>query len=84
MLIYIRPLKGTKGGEKNNMNVRKVKAAVVESGYSQTELARDMGISKNTLNLKLNGHSDFTTSEMWKICQILKIPKERIIEIFLP
>lgn len=66
------------------MNVLKVKAAVVESGYSQTALAKDMGMSKNTLNLKLNGHSDFTISEMWKMCQILAIPKERIPEIFLP
>lgn len=66
------------------MNALKVKAAVVESGYSQTALAKEMNMSKNTLNFKLNGRSDFTVPEMWQISHILHIPKERILDIFLP
>lgn len=64
------------------MNALKIKAAVVESGYSQTALAKEMNMSKNTLNAKLNGIRDFTTSEVRSMCQILCIPKEQIPNIF--
>lgn len=66
------------------MNFLKIKAALVERGYTQTELAKEMNMSKNTLNFKLNGKSDLTVPEMWQMCQILNISKEQIPEIFLP
>lgn len=53
-------------------------------GYSQVKLAKEIGMSKNAFNNKINGHSSFDTVEAESICNKLCISemKERA-EIFL-
>lgn len=51
----------------------KLKGRIAEAGYSQRSLAAELGISKNTLNSKVNGKTPFNTLEIELICQKLNI-----------
>lgn len=55
------------------MNTNKLKGKIAESGYSQRSLATELGMSKNTLNSKVNGKIPFNTKEVEKICDKLGI-----------
>ncbi len=66
------------------MDVLKLKAAIVRAGYNQRKLADKMGMSKNTLNAKVNGKSDISLTEAIKFSKILNINTiEEKGEIFL-
>lgn len=66
------------------MNVRKLRAATVEAGYTQVSLAKAMGMSKNTVNAMLNGRRKMYVDEACKICSLLNITSdEKKVEIFL-
>lgn len=51
----------------------KLKGKIAEAGYSQRSLARELGISKNTLNSKVNGKVPFNTLEIERLCEKLGI-----------
>lgn len=51
----------------------RLKAALAREGVTQREIAKRIGISKNTLCNKINGKSNFNTEEATEICSILKI-----------
>ena len=55
------------------MTSNKLKGKIVEAGYSQRSLAAELGMSKNTLNSKVNGKIPFNTDEIEKICEKLGI-----------
>lgn len=58
--------------------------AVAKSGLTNRELARRIGISKNTLSSKVNGKSFFDTEQIDKICNVLGIEDDKIkVKIFL-
>ena len=46
------------------MAVNKLKGKIAEAGYSQRSLAAELGMSKNTLNSKVNGKIPFNTDEI--------------------
>lgn len=46
---------------------------MVRSGYTQRSLARKMGMSKNTLNSKVNGRSQFNMDEAMLACELMNI-----------
>ena len=62
------------------MNDRKIKAKMVELSVTQKDLARELGISIQNLNAKLNGRAVLNIYEAAKITKLLKI--EDPIEIF--
>ena len=66
------------------MNCIKLKAAVIEAEYNQRNLAKEMNMSVNTLNAKLNGKSKVTVEEAVKFGEVLNLEKSRFCEIFLP
>ena len=67
------------------MNKAMFKMAIERAGYTQTTLAKELGISKNTLNNKVNGHVNINTNEIAKICKILNINDDaEKVQIFLP
>lgn len=45
-------------------------------------IANKMGLSRQSLYLKLNGRREFKTSEMLKICEILRLTIEERNHIF--
>ena len=55
------------------MSKNKLKGKIAEAGYSQRSLATKLGMSKNTLNSKVNGKIPFNTNEIEKICEVLGI-----------
>lgn len=46
---------------------------IAAAGYSQRSLAKEMKVSKNTLNAKINGKIPFNTADISDICGLLHI-----------
>lgn len=62
----------------------KLLGQMVEVGYTQKSLAKKIGMSKNTLNAKVNGKTSFNTREINLICEVLGIfSNSKKAEIFL-
>lgn len=57
------------------INVNKIKARMVELGYTQEKLANEMGVDKSTINRKINysDGSKLTVLEAYKLVEILSI-----------
>lgn len=60
----------------------KLKEKIKEKYNGQKPFADAMNLNLATLNLKLNGKTEFTRSEIEKICNILNIPADQIQEYF--
>ncbi len=50
-----------------------LKARIIEMGYTYIVLAKELGISYQTLCNKINNKLEFKASEIEKLCVILKI-----------
>ena len=62
-----------------------LKGKIVSSGYTQESAAKLMGISKNTLCAKINGHQRFYSDEVLRLCKILGIDTaDELAKIFYP
>lgn len=67
------------------INTKKLKATMVEKGYTQELLSKEIGISKNALNAKINGRSKMYVDEACAICEALQITSDDVkVSIFLP
>lgn len=64
------------------INANKLKAALVEKGMSQAHAAIEIGISPNSFGRKVNGRTEFTISEVVRVCKLLNIQDPT--DIFLP
>ena len=65
------------------MNVRKLKAAIVESGQLRDDLAEGLGMSRSAFSAKINGHREFSFKEAEALCQLLGIDSaEEKVKIF--
>lgn len=49
-------------------------ALIKKAGYTQTEIAKKLGITTMTLNRKIRNHTEFTASELFALSTILSIP----------
>lgn len=55
-----------------------------KAGYNQISLARELGMSKNSLNNRLNGRAFFDTEEIRHICELINLKDAAaIVEVFL-
>lgn len=52
------------------------------NGITQKDLADVLGITYQTLNIKINGHKDFTQSEIMIIKQFFRLSPEQLCYIF--
>ena len=69
--------------EEGMMNVRKLKAAIAESGKLKGDLAEALGTSRSTFSAKINGHREFSFKEAEALCQLLGIDSaEEKVKIF--
>ena len=65
------------------VNIRKLRAKLVEKGISVIELASIIGIDKSTVYRKLNKSGEsFTVSDVEKIAKALSLTCEDINDIF--
>lgn len=55
------------------VNTAEFKKAMIDAGISQRKLSEKSGISKNSLNRKINRKSEFTSSEIAVVCDCLGI-----------
>ena len=62
-----------KEGERKMTNTLKLRAAILESGLNQEQIAKLLGMTVATFNYKVNNKSEFRASEIKKLCEILKI-----------
>ncbi|MBQ7037745.1 MAG: helix-turn-helix transcriptional regulator [Clostridia bacterium] len=66
------------------MRKTKLIGIMAEKGFSQRSIAKELGVSVNTINAKLNGRTAFDALEIIKLCEILGITNsDEKIEIFL-
>lgn len=52
------------------------------SGYKKNHIAKSLGISRQSLNLKLRGAREFKLDEVTSICKLLGISPEERENIF--
>lgn len=60
----------------------KLKRVLKDNGISQNELAALLGLTYQTISIKMNGHKDFTQSEIRGIKAILRLTPEQLDDIF--
>ncbi len=59
-----------------------LKDKVDNSGYKLAWIAKQMGISRYSLSNKINGITEFKSSEISQLCNILGIEKTEIAKYF--
>lgn len=65
-------------------NINKLKAKIVENGYSFKDFAKKIGFNETTLRRKINDPSfEFSITESLILKNELKLNKEEYIDIFL-
>lgn len=64
-------------GSEFMVNKNEFRSAVAKVGLTHEELAKRIGMSKNTLSSKLNGKGYFNTEQIDKICEELNIVDDR-------
>lgn len=65
------------------MNKEKLIQIIDESGYKRGFIAKKMGLSPYGLAKKLNGENEFKISEAKNMIDILNMPIELAVSIFL-
>lgn len=63
-------------------NKNKLRAKVIEKGFTMKQIAEVLRINEVTLYRKINGTSDFTRKEIQKLKEILKLDAKTTEEIF--
>lgn len=64
------------------MNLDYLKSKITEINIPITAIAEKMGISRQSLYLKLDGQREFKASEMEKVCEILRLTNQEKSCIF--
>ncbi len=60
----------------------KLRGRIIELFGTQEEFARNLGISKNSLSLKMNGKTSFSQADVIKWSELLKIDTSEIGQYF--
>lgn len=63
-------------------NSNKLKALLVERNITQEELAKQMGLSSQSINAKINNKREFLASEITKIIELFKLNPDQVVQIF--
>ena len=63
-------------------NYSKLLGRMKERGVTQEKLAKEIAVSKSTLNSKLNNRFKFTADEIDSICRVLDISNSEIGDYF--
>lgn len=65
-------------------NEHKLKAKMIDAGYTRESFAKALNISLSTLNSRMKGYTFFNTDEIESICDLLKLddPRDKLIIFF--
>lgn len=64
------------------MDYSKLLGRIKEKGFTQASVARMIKVSPTTMNGKLNGHVEFSQSEIRNLCEVLHIQDSDIPAFF--
>lgn len=64
------------------MNYLKLRGAIKGMGYTESEFATKLGISRTSMSQKLCGKADFTINEVKNITALLSLADEEVMAIF--
>lgn len=64
------------------MDYSKLLGRIKEKGFTQASVARMIKVSPTTMNGKLNGHVEFSQSEIRNLCKVLHIQDSDIPAFF--
>lgn len=64
------------------INSRKLKGRMVELGFNQSDIARELGIATSTVSQKINNIRPMDINEAEKICTMLLIPAVQFGDYF--
>ncbi|RGM21673.1 XRE family transcriptional regulator [Eubacterium sp. OM08-24] len=67
---------------KTMTNTLKLKAVILERGFTQEQIAEMLGMTIATFNYKVNNKSEFKASEIKKLGEILHLTAEELNTIF--
>lgn len=56
---------------------------IAKSGYKQSFIAEKLGLTSYGFRLKVDGKSEFKSSEIVALCELLKIDSKKMVDIFL-
>lgn len=70
------------GGDEMKFNYNKLKGKIKEVYDTQENFTRELGLSRTSLNQRLNNHLEFSQSEILKSCKLLNINIKNINEYF--
>lgn len=60
----------------------RIRKKIEESGYKYNFVADSLEITRQTLSNKLNGSSEWTIREAWRIAELLRFSVEDFYQIF--
>ncbi len=63
-------------------NTLKLKAVILEKGFTQEQIAEALGMTIATFNYKVNNKSEFKASEIKKLSAMLHLTAEEVNAIF--
>lgn len=63
--------------------MRTIKQVISESGDTQREVSKVLGITESTLSLKVNGRADWRASEITALAERYGLTPEEVTEVFL-
>lgn len=66
------------------MNGNYLKGKMAERGYTQDRLAKEIGVSAQTIGRKVSGERQFTVREANAIASVLQLTPAQAVDIFLP
>lgn len=61
---------------------KKIREVLESFGHNQNDLAELLGITYQSVSIKLNGHKDFTQSEIFRIIVCYHLTAEQVMDIF--
>lgn len=61
---------------------RKLKAVIIEKGFTQDQIAELIGMSSTTFSYKLNNKVEFKASEILIISKVLELTTQQTMDIF--
>ena len=60
----------------------KIKKLLAKYGHTQNDLAELLGITYQSVSIKINGKKDFFQSEIYKIMVCYQLTPEEVVDIF--
>ena len=60
----------------------KLRKVLERYGHTQNDLAELLNITYQSISIKMNGHKDFTQTEIYKIIQFYELTADEVMDIF--